>query len=172
MRKLFKIAILFLTITNSIQVLSQTKEKTELVKIDWPKAEKWHITDQQKSDSQAMIELLKGTETFENFTEIGTTYIFRGSMYVPVTDKIEELYNRLKKNASTAKKTMIEKDEKANCPWYIYKIESPTESQIWYAVQGKNELYVSFWAIRIAEINSELQEKWVKIFKSSEINCQ
>jgi len=51
-----------------------------------------------------MIELLKGSETFENFTEIGTTYIFRGSMYVPVTDKIEELYNRVKKNASIAKK--------------------------------------------------------------------
>jgi len=171
MKKLFKVTVLFLTVTSTLQVASQTKGKAELVKIDWPKVEKWHIADQQKSDSQTMIELLKGTETFENFTEIGTTYIFRGSMYVPVTDKIEELYNRVKKNASSAKKTMIEKDEKANCPWYIYKIESPTESQIWFAVQGKKEIYVSFWATKTAEIKSELQDKWVKIFKSSEINC-
>ncbi len=172
MKKLFKITVLFLTFSSSLQVVSQTKGKTELVKIEWPKAEKWHIADQQKSDSQTMIELLKGTETFENFTEIGTTYIFRGSMYIPVKDKIEELYNRVKKNSSTAKKTMIERDEKANCPWYIYKIESPTESQIWYAIQGKNEIYVSFWASKNAEIKSELQDKWVKIFKSSVINCQ
>lgn len=172
MKNIFKITLLFLTITSSLQVSSQTERKTELVKIEWPKAEKWHIADQQKSDSQAMIELLKGTETFENFTEIGTTYIFRGSMYVPVTDKIEELYKRIKKNSSSAKKTMIEKDEKADCPWYIYKIESPTESQVWYAVEGKSEIYVSFWATRTAEITSALQDKWVKIFKSSKINCE
>jgi hypothetical protein len=172
MKKLFKIALLFLTVITYSQVNSQTKGKTELLKINWPKAEKWHIAEQQKSDSQTMIELLKGVETFDNFTEIGTTYIFRGSMYVPVTTKIEELYNRVKKNSSSAKMTMIEQDEKAKCPWYIYKIESPTESQIWYAIQGKNEIYVSFWATRTAEIKSELQEKWVKIFKSSEINCE
>jgi len=67
---------------------------------------------------------------------------------------------------------MIEKDEKSNCPWYIYKIESPTESQVWYAIQGKNEIYISFWAIKTAEIKSELQNKWVNIFKSSVINCK
>jgi hypothetical protein len=160
-----------LLITISFQVNSQTSSKSELVKINWPKQDNWHIADQQKSDSQTMIELLKGKETFENFSEIGTTYIFRGSMYVPVLDKIQELYNRVKKNAPSATMTMIVKDEKSNCPWYIYKIESPTESQIWYAVQGKSEIYVNFWATKTAAIKSELQEKWVKIFKSSTVNC-
>lgn len=172
MKKLFTIIILFLALTSSLQTIAQTKGQSDFVKINWPKAEKWHIADQQKSDSQTMIEFLKGSETFDNFSEIATTYIFRGSMYVPITDKMEELYNRIKKNAPSAKKTMIDKDEKSNCPWYIYKIESPTESQVWFAVQGKNEIHVSFWATRSGEIKSELQDKWVKIFKSSEINCE
>ena len=169
MKKIIPFISLLLAI--SFQANSQTN-KSELVKINWPKQDNWRIADQQKSDSQTMIELLKGKETFDNFSEIGTTYIFRGSMYVPVVDKIDELYNRVKKNAPSAKMTMIEKDEKSNCPWYIYKIESPTESQIWYAVQGKTEIYVSFWATRNAEIKSELQDKWVKIFKSSVVNCK
>ena len=172
MKKTIIIITLLLSISNSFLAVSQTNNKTELVKINWPKAENWHIADQKKSDSQTMIELLKGKETFENFSEIGTTYIFRGSMYVPVIDKIEELYNRVKKNAPTAKKTVIESDEKAICPWYIYKIESPTESQVWFAVQGKNEIHVSFWATRTAEIKSEQQEKWVKIFKAAILTCK
>ena len=172
MRKLLTITSLFLTFISPFQTFCQTNDKPEFVKIDWPKDEKWHIADQQKSASQTMIELLKGLETFDNFSEIGTTYIFRGSMYVPIKDKIDELYNRVKKNAPTANKTMIEKDENTNCPWYIYKIESPTESQVWFAVQGKNEIHISFWATRSSEIKSELQDKWVKIFKSSKINCE
>jgi hypothetical protein len=173
MKKQFKIIALFALLTfNNINVNAQSNSKNDKLTIKWPKEEGWHIADQQKSDSQTMIELLKGKETFENFSEIGTTYIFRGSMYVPIENKIEELYQRIKKNAPTAKKTIIEKDEKAKNPWYIYKIESPTESQVWYAIQGKNEIYVSFWAIRQSEITQEAQEKWIKIFKTSEIISQ
>ena len=172
MKKNFKIIILFLALSFQLPTFSQTNGKSDFVKIDWPKDEKWHIADQQKSASQTMIELLKGSETFDNFSEIATTYIFRESMYIPIKDKIEELYNRIKKTAPSAKKTMIEKDEKSNCPWYIYKVESPTESQVWFAVQGKNEIHVSFWATKSNEIKSELQDKWVNIFKSSKINCE
>ena len=92
-------------------------------------------------------------------------------MYVPVVDKIGELYNRIKKISPSAKMTMIEKDEKAICPWYIYKIEAPTESQVWYAVQGKTEIHLNFWATRSNEISSENQKKWVNIFKSSKVTC-
>jgi len=167
MKNLLK-SFLFFSFLLSLQLNAQN----ELVKINWPKNEKWHVADQQKSDAQTMIELLKGNETFENFSEIGTTYIFRGAMYIPVTEKIDELYNRVKKLAPEAKKTMIEKDEKNVCPWYIYKIESPTESQIWFAIQGKKEIYVNFWATKNAAISADQQTKWVNIFKSSKINCQ
>ncbi len=171
MKKRIKLAVVFGLLLLS-HANGQSGAKAELVKINWPKNEKWHIADQQKSDAQTMLELLKGTETFDNFSEIGTTYIFRGEMYVPVTDKIEELYNRVKKNAPTAKKTIIEQDDKGSCPWYIYKIESPTESQVWFAVQGKDEIYVSFWATKSAEISAGQQSKWVAVFKSSKITCK
>lgn len=137
--------------------------------INWPIAEVWHVANQQRSVQQTMVELLKSNETFENFTEIGTEYIFRLRMNVAIKDKIDELYQRVKKNAPSAKKTMIEKDESAKSPWYIYKIESPTESQVWYAIQGKDALFVNFFALRQSKIPADVQEKWVKIFKASKI---
>lgn len=172
MKKTLTLLAFLLSISNSFLAVSQTSKKPQLVKINWPKEEKWHVADEQKSDSQTMTEFLKGKETFENFSELGTTYLFRGAMYKPVLVKMEELYNRVQKLAPTAKKTIIDQDENAECPWYIYKIESPTESQIWYAVQGKNEIHVSFWAVRTAEIQSGSQDKWVKIFKAAVINCK
>jgi len=29
---------------------------------------------------------------------------------------------------------MFDKDEKPNCPWYIYKTESLTELQVWFGI--------------------------------------
>lgn len=171
MKKIITSTLCFLTILSASTAFAQASKKSELVKINWPTSEKWHVADKQQNEAQTMIELLKGTETFENFTEIGTTYNFRGDMYVPVTQKMEELTNRVKNLAPTAIMTMIEKDEKAACPWYIYKIESPTESQVWHAVQGKTEIQVSFWATRTPAISAVQQSKWVKIFKSATVHC-
>jgi len=137
MKNYFTIITLLLAFSYSHHANCQGKNSSELVKTNWPKEDSWHVADEKKSAAQTMTEMLKGKETFDNFTELLTTHVFRGSMYVPVTEKIDELYKRVKNAAPTAKKTMIEKDEKANCPWYIYKIESPTESQVWFAVQRK-----------------------------------
>jgi hypothetical protein len=170
MKKQFKIIFLFaFLIVNHIN--AQSNSKTETLTINWPKKEGWHIVDQRNNatGTGTMIVLLKEKETIDNFSEIGTTYIRRDSMDVPIENKIEKLYQSLKRHAPTAKKTIIEKDDKAKYPWFIFKIEYPTESQIWYCIQGKNELYFSFWATKEKELTPESQEKWVTIFKSSKM---
>jgi hypothetical protein len=169
MKKQFKIIVLFaFLIFNNIN--AQSNSKTEIFTINWPKEEGWHIIkrDNNASSTVMMTVLLKGNETIENHSEIGTTYICNGSMYVPIENKIEELFQPLK-NTPTAKRTIIEKDEKAKYPWSILKIEYPIESQIWYIIQGKNELYCTLWSTNQKEITPKSQEKWVKIFKSSKI---
>jgi hypothetical protein len=168
MKRQFKIIVLFaFLIFNNIN--AQSNSKTEILKINWPKEESWHIIDQHKNATSTvtMIISLKGKETIENHSEIGTTYICSGSMYVPIENKIKELFQPLK-HVPTAKRTIVEKDEKAKYPWSILKIEYPTESQIWYIIQGKNELYCTLWSTN-QEITPKSQEKWVKIFKSSKI---
>ncbi|WP_281321753.1 hypothetical protein [Flavobacterium aestivum] len=167
MKRQFKIIVLFafLIFSNSN---AQSNSKT--FAINWPKEEGWHIVNQQNNaeGSVTMIVSLKGKETIENHSEIVTTYIGRGSMNVPIETKLKELLHPLK-NAPIAIKTIIEKDEKAEYPWFICKIEYAKESQLWYVIKGKNELYASFWGTYQNEITPESQEKLVKIFKSSKI---
>lgn len=170
MKRQFKIIILFVfLIFNHIN--PQTNSKTEILTINWPKEEDWHIVDQQNNATGTMttIVLLKGKETIANHSEIGTTYIYHGSASVPLETAIEELYQNLKKYEPTAKKTIIDKDYKAKYPWIIYKIESPQESLIYYAIQGKGETYSNFWSIKQNQVTPKSQEKWVEIFKSSKM---
>lgn len=174
MKKQFQIITLFTLLAfSTINAVAQSNSQSEKLTIKWPKEEGWHIVNQHDNANSTvtMMVLLKDKETIENHNEIGTTYICRGSMYVPIEKKIEEFFQPLK-HAPTAKTTIIEKDEKAKFPWVILKIESPTESQIWYAIQGKNELYCTLWSTKQKEITPESQEKWVGIFKSSEIIAQ
>lgn len=172
MKSQFKIIVLFafLLCNNSN---AQSNSNTETFTINWPKEEGWHIVDQQNNAEQTttMIVSLKGKETIANCSEIATTYICRGSMYVPIEKKMEELFQPLK-YAQTAKRTVIEKDEKAKHPWFILKIEYSSESQIWYVIQGKSELYCSLWSTYQKEITPKSQEKWVEIFKSSKITAE
>ena len=170
MKRQFKIIVLFaFLIFNNIN--AQSNSKTEALTINWPKEEGWHIVDQQNNAEQTttMIIFLKDKETIPNCTELATTYISHSSISEPLENKIEKIYQGLKKTAPTAIKTIIEKDEKAKYPWIICKIEVQTESRIYYAIQGKNELFCSFWSTKQEEITSKSQEKWVNIFKSSKI---
>lgn len=168
MKTQFKTIVLFIfLIFNNINAQSNSKTLT----INSQKEEGWHIVDQQNNDTGTIttITSLKGKEFIGNSSESVTTYIYHDSKSVPIETEIEGVYQSLKKYAPTAKKTIIEKDEKAKYPWIICKIEGPTESLIYYAIQGKNELYSSFWSTKQKEITPKSQEKWVEIFKSSKI---
>ena len=70
---------------------------------------------------------------------------------------------------------MIEKDENAKYPWIIFKIECPSngsESQVWYATQGTDEMFVNFRAVKQKKVPADLQVKWVKFFKTAKIVTQ
>lgn len=86
------------------------------------------------------------------------------------------MYDQAKQNAPKATLTLIEKDEAAKNPWVIFKIESPRfnndknpESQLYYIIQGESSLYSNFVAIKEKQLHEEFVDKWVRIFKSSEL---
>lgn len=170
MKRQLQIIVLFaFLIFNSIN--AQSNSQKEILVINWPKEEGWHIVNQQNTATQTttMIVFLKGKETIPNHNELATTYISHGSISESLENKIEEIYQGLKKTCPTVIKTIIEKDEKTEYPWIICKIECPTESRIYYVIQGKNELYSTLWSTYQKEITPKSQEKWVEIFKSSKI---
>jgi len=152
---------------------------SESLMIDWPDEEGWKVANLQDSDEKKMIELLRNKETFDNWTEIGTMYVYKNiglEMNIPITKTMELMYVGAKRNCPSAILTIIEKDDKAKYPWIIYKIEcsssNGSESQVWYAIQGTNELFVSFRAVKQEAIPTDVQDKWVKFFKAPKIVIQ
>ena len=170
MKRQFKIIVLFALLIGS-NSNAQSNSKTETLSINWPKDEDWHIVDQQDNETGTMTAmiLLKGKETIVNHSEMVTRNIYHSPMTEPIESEIEQLYEMYKKNAPTTKKALVEKDEKAKHPWFIYKIEAPTETLIFYAIQGNYGSYSSLWSTKQKELTPQSQEKWVKIFKSSKI---
>ncbi|PWB20572.1 hypothetical protein [Flavobacterium sp. HTF] len=150
---------------------AQSGRKTELLTINWPEQEGWHIVDQQDDATGTMttIILLKGKETIPDHTEMVTIYSYHGSLPLPLETEIETFYQNLKKYAPTAQKTIIEKDRNAVYTWMICKIEAPQESMIHYAVQGKTESYRCYWSVKEKKITPESQQKWIALFRSSKI---
>lgn len=167
MKKQFKIIVLFVFLIFS-NINAQSNLKKEIFTINWPQEEGWHIVKEYNKASVKMIVFLKGNEVIENCSEIGTTYIYRDSMNVSMENKIKELFQS-RKYAPTVRKTIIAKDEKAKYPWFILKIEYPFESQIWYVIKGKNEVYSNLWSTKQKVLTPKSEEKWIKIFKSSKI---
>lgn len=168
MKRLIKSFVLFVFFVYSISN-AQSNSNKEKFTINWPEDEGWHIVDQQ-DDVRGMltsIRYLKGKEFIGNSSEMVATDICRDSLYVPLS-KAEAFYPPLKYVPAT-KRTIIERDDKAHYPWFILKVEHASESQIWYVIQGKNELFCNVWLTQQKEITPESQEKWVKVFKSSTI---
>lgn len=148
----------------------------ESLAFHWPENENWKIGTSQETQQMAMIELIHSNETLENWTEMGTMMSVKGARNVPMDEAMESMYAQTKQNSPKAKLTFIEKDETAEYPWIIFTIESPgfkndktPESQLWYIVQGKDALYVSFRAVKQATVPPELKEKWIAFFKAGEI---
>ncbi len=148
---------------------------TESLLLDWPDTEGWKIANRTEDAEEKTIELLKHKETFDNWTEIGTMFVYKNipaSKKIPITKTMDLMYDGAKKICPSPKATMLDKDETANHPWIIFKIECSSntpEAQVWYAIQGTNELFVNFRGVKQKIVPADLQNKWIKFFKSAKI---
>lgn len=155
---------------------SNTEDRpNESLMIDWPDAEGWKVASNQEDKERKVIELLRNKETFDNWTEIGTMMVYTSLRNVPVNAAMNAMYEQAKKNCTSAKLTFIEKDDKAKYPWIIFKIECGSktpESQVWHIMQGTNEMYVNFRAVKQKTVPGDLKDKWTKFFKTAKIVTQ
>jgi len=170
MKKIFcLIAVLCATLLFS-------QQKQESLKINWPEEYKWKtITDQEKEQIH-FIEVIPGNETGKKWTLLGTMTSIKGIHYT-VTSKITDLYKKSSLAESPdAKLTLLEKDDTAKNIWIIFKVETPRfpddpvpESQLYYAIQGEETLYVNFIAVKKKTLQNDFIEKWSTVFKASRL---
>lgn len=148
---------------------SITKESLQL---EWPESEGWKIANKTDYPEKEIIELLRNNETFENWKEIGTMMKYKNLPSAPLELMMNAMHNQAKKNCPDATLTLIEKDENANYPYILFKIECNSnnpESQVWQMIKGKKDQYINFRAVKRKEIPSDVQTKWVTFFKTARI---
>ncbi len=152
------------------------QSKMENLQIIWPEDYKWKIASNQEDQTVHMIELVPGNERLEKWTIMGTMMSYKGAKNVSMHNAMNMMFDQAKLNAPKAKLTLIEKDEKVNSPWIIFKIEAPAfkddknpESQLYYIIQGESSLYSNFIAIKEKTLSDRFVQKWKEIFKASQL---
>ncbi len=151
----------------------------ESLKVHWPEEYNWKIGSNQENDKMHFIELVPGDQSVENWKIIGTMISIKGMRNLPLDVYINMTFELTKEKAPKAKLTIIEKDETGKNHWAIFKIESSryigdknTESQLYYIVQGESSFYSTFVALKEKKLKNEFVEKWIKVFKESELVYQ
>lgn len=158
----------------SINLFGQ--DTIESLKIHWPEEYEWKIGSNEEDGNIHFLELIPGNETVENWTIIGTMMSLKDVRNVPMDIVINMMFEQSKIDAPESKLTLIEKNETDANHWALFTIESPwfnddenPESQLFYIVQGNSSLYTNFVAIKEKELSKEFVDKWVKVFKASEL---
>lgn len=158
------------------QFCGNEQQLGESLMLDWPESENWKAGSNQENEQMAMIELIHANETLENWTEMGNMMSIKGAKNIPMDKAMNMMFDQAKKNSPKAKLKFIEKDESIEYPWIIFTIEAPNfkddkrpESQLWYVVQGKSSLYTNFRAVKQATIPADMQQKWIKFFKTGKV---
>ena len=156
--------------------LSIAQKKDESLKIIWPEEYKWKIGSHQEDKTTDFMEIIPGKEDINKWTMIGTMMSMK-NVTSATSDMIVDMYTKSsKKESSKAKLTVLEKNDTAKNMWVIFKIETPNfpndpkpESQLYYAIQGKSNLFINFVGIKEKTLSSDFVSKWTKIFQNSEL---
>ncbi|TGD59767.1 hypothetical protein [Flavobacterium humi] len=171
MRKLFFLLMLFFS-----AAAVQAQSKIENLKVVWPEEYKWKVGSSQENEASHFMELIPEKESLDNWTIIGTMLSLKNVSNIPMDKAMNLFYSKTKNTAPGAKLTLIEKKDGIKNSWILFKVEvekylnnSKPESQVYYIVQGDATLYVNIVGVKEKTISKSFEEKWSKIFKSSQL---
>jgi len=171
MKKYFLLAIaLFAAVNSSI---AQTKNET--LRLFLPTAYQWKMASDQERGNARMMELIPGNETLNNWSIIVTTVSMKGVKGMSLTTIMNTIYSKTKVNAPQSKLVMIERKDIGTNLWIIFRIspgfgksQNP-ESQLYFVIQGNQNLYNNFVAVKKDMLSPLFIDQWTRVFKSSKL---
>ncbi len=171
MKKHLLLVVALLTTATSLMA----QANTETLRLFLPTEYKWKIAADQESGNTRMLELIPGNETLNNWSIIVTTVSMKGAKNMPLTTIMNTVYNKTKVNAPQSKLVMIERKDVGSNPWIIFRI-SPgmgktrnPESQLYFIIQGNQNLYNNFVAVKKDMLGPLFIDQWTRVFKSSKL---
>ena len=153
-------------------VLSQENES---IAIDWPDAEGWIVGHQQDVGDTAIVETVRQPETVENWTEIGTTMIYRNKVGIALDRFNQIVFERTQ--SLTQEATLESRAERLpgehDSRIFVIRAKnyqdgtSETQVQLW--VQGDQALYNIQRTKRTADLDQETVDRWVRFLMGARV---
>jgi hypothetical protein len=169
MKKYLILAVAFLF---TAQVApAQTGQET--LRLFLPSEYKWKAAADQEQGKNRMLEMIPGNETLNNWSIIVTTVSMKGVKNMRLDPIMNAIYSKTKSMNPQATMRVIERGNLGANPWVIFKIEAGLkkvnnpESQLYYLVQGNQNLYNNFVAIKKNALGVLFVDKWTRTFKAS-----
>ena len=152
------------------------QEKKELLKIEWPEEYKMKKALDIEDEKTRFVVFVPENETVDNWTILGSLVSYKKTK-VPNIDIIIKSYEEtFLKEEPSAKLTILEKDDRAENIWALFKIEAPSvskksnlEAQLVYVIQGEDDIHNVFVMIKEKTLSQKFVKKWSKIFKESKL---
>lgn len=166
-------------ITFTVASIGQIQTKQENLKIVWCEEYKWKIASNLEDKTTHLLEIIPDKDKIEKWTILGTMMSLKNTK-IPKTEQVVEMYRQSSlKESPKAKFNVLESNDTTKNIWVLFKIETPSfpndpkpESQLYYAIQGEETLYVNFIALKEKTLSNDFITKWTKVFKASEIIYQ
>jgi hypothetical protein len=150
------------------------QSRGENIRVYWPSNFKvLELVSKSKTITEYLI---PKQDSRKKWTLLGST-VTNKKIVLPYNDSIWVNYKvAIAQHSADAILTVLEKDTSSKNYWYIYKIESlfnqkslRQESTLTYTIQGKYNLFEVSITITDRTFPDGFVEKWVTIFKKSEI---
>ena len=151
-------------------------QEKEVLKIDWPEEYKMKKALDIEDEKTHFVVFVPENETMDNWTILGSLVSYKKTK-VPNIDIIIKSYEEtFLKEEPSAKLTILEKNDRAENIWALFKIEAPSiskksnlEAQLVYVIQGEDDIHNVFVMIKEKTLSQKFVKKWSKIFKESKL---
>ena len=151
-------------------------QEKEVLKIDWPEEYKMKKALDIEDEKTRFVVFVPENETVDNWTILGSLVSYK-KMKAPNVDIIIKSYEEtFLKEEPSAKLTILEKNDRAENIWALFKIEAPfvskksnLEAQLVYVIQGEDDIHNAFVMIKEKTLSQKFVKKWSKIFKEGKL---
>lgn len=149
-------------------------QKKDSLFINFP--EKYHLVlkNNQENSVQVLREWIPNGQNWEDYDIIATTIVLKNGKNISLYKYRDLLVKDLKERTKGFKYTLLDENKDENNGYLIFKCEADSykgtkdkESQIYYLVKGKNDLFGNIIALRTDKLPEEFVEEWRTIFKES-----
>ena len=105
------------------------QEKKEVLKIDWPEEYKMKKALDIEDEKTRFVVFVPENETMDNWTILGSLVSYKKTKAPNIDIIIKSYEETFLKEEPSAKLTILEKNDRAENIWALFKIEAPSVSK-------------------------------------------